>query len=66
MYYTATVKLEFETDKGHVKKKTESYLVKAESVTDAESIVHEKFKDYTMDFEVKSVSQSRIIDVYSA
>jgi hypothetical protein len=66
MYYTATVKLEFETDKGHVKKKTESYLVKAESVTDAEAIVHEKFKDYTMDFEVKSVSQSRIIDVYSA
>lgn len=66
MYYIATVKLEFETDKGHVKKKTESYLVKAESVTDAEAIVHEKFKDYTMDFEVKSVSQSRIIDVYSA
>jgi hypothetical protein len=66
MYYTATVKLEFETDKGQVKKKTESYLVKAESVTDAEAIVHEKFKDYTMDFEVKSVSQSRILDVYSA
>jgi len=56
MYYTATVKLEFETDKGHVKKKTEAYLVKAESVTDAEAIVHEKFKDYPQDFEVKSVS----------
>lgn len=66
MYYTATVKMQFETDKGHIKKKTESYLVKAESVTDAESIVHEKFKDYPQEFEVKSVSQSRIIDVYSA
>ena len=66
MYYTATVKLQFETDKGHIKKKTESYLVKAESVTDAEAIVHEKFKDYPQEFEVKSVSQSRIIDVYSA
>ena len=66
MYYTARVQMEFETDKGHVKKKSETYLVKAESVTDAESIVHEKFKDYPQDFEVKSVSQSRIIDVYSA
>lgn len=66
MYYTATVKMQFETDKGHVKSKTESYLVKAESVTDAETIVHEKFKDYPQEFEVKSVSQSRIIDVYTA
>ena len=66
MYYTATVKLEFETDKGHVKKKTETYLVKAESVTDAEAIVHEQFKNFPQEFEVKSVSASRIIDVYSA
>ena len=66
MYYNARVQLEFETDKGALKKKTEAYLVKAESVTDAEAIVHEKFKDYTFDFEVKSVSQSKIIDVYSA
>lgn len=66
MYYTARVQMEFETDKGHVKKKSETYLVKAESVTDAETIVHDKFKDYPNNFEVKSVSQSRIIDVYSA
>jgi len=66
MYYTAQVQIEFETDKGQVKKKTESYLVKAESVTDAEAIVHDKFKSYPRDFEVKSISQSRIIDVYSA
>lgn len=66
MYYTAKVKLEFETDKGQTKKKTETYLVSAESVTDAEAIVHEKFKDYSFDFEVKSISQSNIIDVYTA
>lgn len=66
MYYTAKVQMEFETDKGHVKKKTETYLVKAESVTDAEAIVHEKFKSSTFEFEVKSVSQSRICDVYTA
>jgi hypothetical protein len=66
MYYTAKVKLEFETDKGQLKKKTETYLVKAESVTDAEAIVHEKFKTYMHDFEVKSISQSNILDVYAA
>lgn len=66
MYYTARVQMEFETDKGQTKKKSETYLVKAESVTDAETIVHEKFKDYKHDFEVKSVSASRIVDVYSA
>ena len=66
MYYTARVQMEFETDKGHVKKKTENYLVRAESVTDAEAIVHEKFKNSTFEFEVKSVSQSRICDVYTA
>lgn len=66
MYYTARVQMEFENDKGHIKKKSETYLVKAESVTDAEAIVHEKFKQYPQEFEVKSVSQSRIVDVYSA
>lgn len=66
MYYIARVQLEFETDKGGLKKKSETYLVKAESVTDAEAIVNDKFKDYTFEFEVKSVSQSRIIDVFSA
>ncbi len=66
MYYMARVQLEFETDKGGIKKKSETYLVKAESVTDAEAIVHEAFKDFKMEFEVKSVSQSRVIDVLTA
>lgn len=66
MYYTAKVQMEFETDKGQVKKKTETYLVKAESVTHAEAIIHSKFADYPHEFEVKSVLFSRILDVYSA
>ena len=64
MYYTARVQMEFETDKGHVKKKSETYLVKALSVTEAEAIVHDKFKQSTFEFEVKSVSASRISDVF--
>jgi len=64
MYYTARVQMEFQTDKGHVKKKTETYLVKALSVTEAEAIVNDKFKNSTFEFEVKSVSASRICDVF--
>ena len=66
IYYSVRVQIEFENDKGAVKKKTETYLVKAESVTDAEAIVHEKFKNYKLEFEVKSVSASRIVDVFTA
>jgi len=66
MYYTTRVQLEYETDKGATKKKTETYLVKAESVTDVEAIIHEKFSGYTMGFEVTSTTASRILDVYSA
>ena len=63
MYYTAKVLLEFETDKGGIKKKTETFLVNDDSVTDAEAIVHTKFSDYKFGFEVKSVSQSNVIEV---
>ena len=66
MYYTVKVQLQFETDKGQIKKKTETYLVKAESVTDAEVIVNEEFKSYPQEFEVKSVTQSNVIDVLEA
>lgn len=66
MYYTVRVSMQFETADGKTKKKSETYLVKAESVTDAEATVVEKFNDYPNEFEVKSVSQSRIVDVYSS
>lgn len=66
MYYTAKVEINFEDDKGRPKKKTETYLVQAESVTDAEAIVHEQFANSKLDFEVKGVNHSRIIDVFSA
>ena len=64
--YNVKVKLSYEDDKGRVKSKTEAYLVKAESVTDAEVIVNEEFKSYPNEFEVKSVTQSNVIDVLAA
>jgi hypothetical protein len=53
-----------DTPKGVKEKKvTETYLVEALSVTEAEAKVVEDFKGYTMDFEVKSVSASKIIKI---
>jgi hypothetical protein len=65
-YYMAKVQLvdTIDTPKGVKEKRiTETYLVEALSVTEAEAKVIEDFKGYTMDFEVKSVSASKIIKI---
>ena len=65
-YYTAKVQLtqEVDTPKGVKEKRvTETYLVEAMSVTEAEAKVIEDFKGYTFDFEVKSVTASKIIKI---
>jgi hypothetical protein len=65
-YYTAKVQItdEVDTPKGvKMKKSTETYLVEALSVTEAEAKVVQDFQGYTMDFEVKSVSASKIIKI---
>jgi len=65
-YYMAKVQLvdTIDTPKGVKEKRiTETYLVEALSVTEAEAKVIEDFKGYTMDFEVKSVSSSKIIKI---
>jgi len=63
MYYSAKVNIINVDSKGREKKQVEEYLVNAVSVTDAETKVHEQFKNTTIDFEVKSVSQTRIIEI---
>jgi len=65
-YYTAKVQLidTVDTPKGTKEKKTtEIYLVEALSVTEAEAKVIKDFQGYTFDFEVKSVSASKIIKI---
>lgn len=62
MYFIAKVKLEMDNGK-NTKKVTETYLVEADSVTEAEARVHEDFKGVTFPFEVTSVSISKIIKV---
>jgi hypothetical protein len=65
-YYIAKVQLvdTIDTPKGTKEKKnTETYLVEAFSVTDAEAKVIADFDGVTFDFEVKSVNSSKIIKI---
>jgi hypothetical protein len=63
MYFTVSVKVSFEDDKGKVKKKTEKYLVDAMTVTEAETRVVSYMEGTQQEFEISSASQSRIVDV---
>ena len=61
-YYSAKVSLS--VDSGNkVKKITEMYLVDAQSVTHAEAMVVKDFEGQGIDFEVKAVSNSKIVKV---
>ena len=61
-YYSAKVSLAVDTAKG-VKRVTEMYLVDAQSVTHAEAMVVKDFEGQGIDFEVKAVSNSKIVKV---
>jgi hypothetical protein len=55
---------EVDTPKGTKMKKTsESYLVEALSVTEAEAKVIKDFEGFTFDYEVKSVTASKIVKI---
>lgn len=65
-YYVAKVQLtdEVDTPKGaKTKRTTETYLVEAMSVTEAEAKVVKDFDGYSFDFEVKSVNASKIVKI---
>jgi len=62
-YYVAKVKVVVSDTNGKQKKNVEQYLVNGVSVTDVESKIHEEFKGSVVDFEVSSVSETKIIKV---
>ena len=62
-YYIATVKVQDENERGRVSNTNETYCVEAESVTDAEAKVVKEFTGYQMDYQVKSVKESKIIKI---
>ena len=62
MYYEVKVKVEVD-DGNRTKNIIETYLAIAVSVTDAETIINEHFKDIRLSFEVVSVKLTNIIKV---
>ena len=62
-YYIATVKVQDENERGRISNTNETYCVEAESVTEAEAKVVQDFTGYTFDFEVKSLTASKIIKI---
>lgn len=62
MYYIGKVKIATDSPKG-VKWSTETYLVQAETVTHAEALIVKDFEGSGIEFDVKSVSSSKICKV---
>lgn len=63
-YYTTQVQFETVNDQtGRIQKTKENYIVEAESISKAEKILNEKFKDSMSDFSVIKVVESNIMGV---
>ena len=62
-YFIATVKVQDQNERGRVTSNNEVYCVEAETVTEAEAKVVKEFSNYTMDYHVKSVKESKIIKI---
>lgn len=63
MYYLVKVKVETDNGNGKIKKNTEQYLIKAVSVTDAEAHITVFLQNSPLEFEVSSVTQTKILNV---
>lgn len=61
-FYLAKVQFEVTDDNGKVKKQSRSYMVNAVSVTDAEVQVTKYLSTCVDPFEVKTISESKIVD----
>lgn len=64
MYYVAKVKFESIDDQsGKIKKIKEEYLVSAESVSEVETKLNDKFGEGISEFSVFGVSESKIMGI---
>ncbi len=61
-FYIAKVQFEITHDNGKVKKQGRTYMVNAVSVTDAEVQVNKYLSTCVDPFEVKTISESKIVD----
>ena len=63
-YFLVKVKFEGLNDKGKVVKISEQYLVESEDVKSAEQNFRKESKEFMCDFEISSISETKIIDVF--
>lgn len=66
MYYKAKVREKIEDDKGKIKKTTAEYLVDAVSVTDVEVQITNEYKGVGFEWELLSVSETKIVKILEA
>ena len=59
-YFTVTIKIKREDDKGKLKTTTERHLVDALTVTEAEARVVNFMEQYKEEYMISSVTESRI------
>lgn len=62
-FYEVKVSVKTETDGGKIKKVTETYLVNAIGVVDAEAIITKDFEGDALEWEVSSVRETKILKV---
>lgn len=61
-HWTVRVKTsEEDIDTGKIRRKSEPFLVKAESIEDAQRRVRDYFRGMTVDYEINSTSKSNIV-----
>jgi len=62
-YYQAQVKFETEQDNGRTRSIKENYIVEADSVSEAEEKLKEKFKNSMAEFVVAGVKEANIMGI---
>ncbi len=62
-FYLAKVVVKQEDEKGKIKKHTEPYLVEAVNPTDVEVIITKEFEASPFEWELNSITVSKIISV---
>ena len=61
-HWTVRVKTsEEDMETGKIRRKSEPFLVKAESIEDAQRRVRDYFRNMTVDYEINSTSKSNIV-----
>lgn len=66
MFYKAKVREKIEDDKGKIKNQSAEYLVDAVSVTDVEVQITQEYKGINFDWELLSVSETKIVKILEA